>query len=353
MKIHEIETPALILDKHALEKNFQEMDRLLDGSPMTLYPHYKSNKCPRIAQMQMQHGAGGITCAKLSEAEDLAEAGISTIVIANQVVQAEKLPRLAALAGRCDLTVCADDPENVLALEQAMAAASGQLRVLVEYEVGMRRCGVETPEEFLSLARLIDAQPHLIFEGIQAYAGHLSHESDASRRKTELLDIEARIKALKAFVEQNGLPVRNVCGGSTGTAADKPLDTAYTQLQAGSYLFMDATYETLNLRFQQALFLLTTVISVKEDRVMLDGGVKSLAMDQAVPVFPALPDAEIIFSEEHTTLLARDTSLKLGDNMRCIPGHCCTTMNIHDKIYLVDGDDVVDVWAITSRGKAQ
>ena len=154
-------------------------------------------------------------------------------------------------------------------------------------------------------------------------------------------------------MEQNGLPVRNVCGGSTGTAADKPLDTAYTQLQAGSYLFMDATYETLNLRFQQALFLLTTVISVKEDRVMLDGGVKSLAMDQAVPVFPALPDAEIIFSEEHTTLLARNTSLKLGDNMRCIPGHCCTTMNIHDKIYLVDGEDVVDVWAITSRGKAQ
>ncbi len=353
MKIHEIETPALILDKHALEKNFQEMDRLLDGSPMTLYPHYKSNKCPRIAQMQMQRGAGGITCAKLSEAEDLAEAGISTIVIANQVVQAQKLPRLAALAGRCDLTVCADDPENVLALEQAMAAASGQLRVLVEYEVGMRRCGVETPEEFLFLARLIDAQPHLIFEGIQAYAGHLSHESDASRRKTELLDIEARVKALKAFVEQNGLPVRNVCGGSTGTAADKPLDTAYTQLQAGSYLFMDATYETLNLRFQQALFLLTTVISVKEDRVILDGGVKSLAMDQAVPVFPALPDAEIIFSEEHTTLLTRNTSLKLGDNMRCIPGHCCTTMNIHDKIYLVDGEDVADVWAITSRGKAQ
>lgn len=353
MNIHEIETPALILDRHALEKNLQEMDRLLERSPMTLYPHYKSNKCPRIAQMQMRRGAGGITCAKLSEAEDLADAGIPTIVIANQVVQAEKLPRLAALAGRCDLTVCVDDAENVLALEQAMAAASGRLRVLVEYEVGMRRCGVETPEAFLSLARLIDAQPHLMFEGIQAYAGHLSHESDAARRKTELLDIEERVRKLKAFVEQNGLPVRNVCGGSTGTAADKPLDTAYTQLQAGSYLFMDATYETLDLRFQQALYLLMTVISVKEDRVMLDGGVKSLSMDQASPVFPSLLDAEIIFSEEHTTLLARDTGLKPGDKVRCIPGHCCTTMNIHDRIYLVDGDDVVDVWPITSRGKAQ
>lgn len=353
MNIHEIETPALILDQRTLEKNFQEMSRLLEQSPMTLYPHYKSNKCPQIAQLQMRHGAGGITCAKLSEAEDLAAAGIPTIVIANQVVQAEKLPRLAALAGKCDLTVCVDDAENIRALEQAMSTASGHLRVLVEYEVGMRRCGVETPEAFLSLARLIDAQPHLIFEGIQAYAGQLSHESDGPRRKKELLCIEERIRQLKAFVEQSGLPVRSVCGGSTGTAADKPADTAYTQLQAGSYLFMDATYETLNLRFQQALYLLMTVISVKADRVMLDGGVKSLSMDQASPVFPALPDAEIIFSEEHTTLLARDTGLKPGDKVRCIPGHCCTTMNIHDRIYLVDGDDVVDVWPITSRGKAQ
>lgn len=353
MKIYEIETPALILEQPTLEKNFQEMSHLLEHSPMTLYPHYKSNKCPRIAQLQLQRGAGGITCAKLSEAEDLVEAGISTIVIANQVVQAEKLPRLAELADKCDLTVCADDAENVLALEQAMSKTSGQLRVLVEYEVGMRRCGVETPEAFLSLARLIDAQPHLVFEGIQAYAGHLSHESNGPRRKEALLCIEERIRQLKSFVEQNGLPVRNVCGGSTGTAADKPVDTAYTQLQAGSYLFMDATYETLNLRFQQALYLLTTVISVKADRVMLDGGVKSLSMDQASPVFPSLPDAEIIFSEEHTTLLVRDAALKPGDKVRCIPGHCCTTMNIHDRVYLVSGDDVVDVWPITSRGKAQ
>lgn len=353
MKICELETPALILEKRVMEENVRQMDQLLSDSPMTLYPHYKSNKCPRIAQLQMQWGAGGITCAKLSEAEDLAEAGIPAVVIANQVVQAEKLPRLAALACRCDLTVCVDNAENVLALERAMAETTGRLRVLVEYEVGMRRCGVETPEEFLALARLIDAQPHLIFEGIQAYAGQLSHEADAQYRRAELLRIEERVAKLKEYVEQNDLQVRNVCGGGTGFAAEKPANTVYTQLQTGSYLFMDSSYEKLHTRFRQSLFLLTTVVSVKADRIVVDGGVKSLTMDQDPPYFPDFPDAELSFSEEHTTIFVKNASVKLGDKLLCVPGHCCTTVNVYDSISLVDGDEVLEIWPVTSRGKAQ
>lgn len=353
MKICELATPALIVDKRALEENLRQMDRLLADSPMTLYPHYKTHKCPRIAQLQLERGAGGITCAKLSEAEDLAAAGVSVIVIANQVVQAEKLPRVAALAGKCDLTVCVDGEENVLALERAMAETGGRLRVLAEYEVGMRRCGVESPEALLALARLIDAQPHLIWEGIQAYAGHLAHMRDGSRRRAELLEIEETVRRLKEFVEAAGLPVRQVCGGSTGTAADKPTGTVYTQLQAGSYLLMDATYQTLDLRFAQALFLLTTVLSVKEDRVVVDGGVKSLTMDQDPPVFPDFPKAELLFSEEHTTLLVSGSGLRPGDRLRCVPGHCCTTVNVHDCLYLTDGQEVLETWPVVSRGKAQ
>jgi D-serine deaminase-like pyridoxal phosphate-dependent protein len=144
MKVSQIETPALILEKRVLEENMARMDALLADSPMRLYPHYKSHKCPRIAQLQLQRGAAGITCAKLSEAEDLADAGVPTIVIANQVVQPEKLGRLAVLAGKCRLTVCADSDENILALERAMAVSGGTLHVLVEYDVGMRRCGAET-----------------------------------------------------------------------------------------------------------------------------------------------------------------------------------------------------------------
>ncbi len=353
MNINAIETPALIVEKTALEANLERMDALLAASPMTLYPHYKSHKCPRIARMQLRRGAGGITCAKLSEAEDLADAGVETIVLANQVVQAEKLPKLARLAGRCNLTVCADDADNVLALEHAAAGADARVRVLVEYEVGMRRCGVESPEALLALARLIDAQPHLSFEGIQAYAGHLSHERDGGVRRSELAKVEALIWELKRYLEANGLPVRNICGGSTGFAAEKPADTAYTQLQTGSYLFMDQSYQALDLDFEQSLYVLATVVSVKADRVVLDVGVKSLSMDQDPPRCPAFPGAELLFSEEHLTLLASGTGLKPGDKVRCVPGHCCTTVNLFDRIHLVDGGQVLDVWPVVSRGKAQ
>ena len=176
MNINNIPTPALIVDKAIFDRNAKKMSELLSSSSLSLRPHYKSHKCPAIARLQMQHGAAGITCAKLGEALDLCEAGISNIVIANQIVQQEKLPVLAALSTRCRLTVCADHAENVLALERAVAEVDGKLHVLVEYDVGMGRCGVSTAREVLALGKRIEAQPHLVFEGIQAYAGHLSHE---------------------------------------------------------------------------------------------------------------------------------------------------------------------------------
>lgn len=352
-RVQEIQTPALLVEKSLLEENLQQMDRLLAASPMALYPHYKSHKCPQIARMQLARGAAGITCAKLSEAEDLAAAGIETIVIANQIVQREKLARLAELAQRCRVTVCVDCPEHILMLEQAMAKRDAMVRVLVEYDVGMGRCGVDRPEDFLALAQLTDRQPHLRFEGIQAYAGQLSHEVDGANRQRELSKIEETVRQLKSFVESHGLPVDHVCGGSTGTAGDKPADTAYTQLQAGSYLFLDATYQTLGLAFRPALFLLMTVLSVKDDHVVLDGGVKSLSMDQQPPSFPDFPGARVELHEEHTLLSVPRGCLNLGDQVRCIPDHCCTTVNLHDQLYLVEGETVLDLWKVTSRGKAQ
>lgn len=353
MKVSQIETPALILEKRVLEENMARMDALLADSPMRLYPHYKSHKCPRIAQLQLQRGAAGITCAKLSEAEDLADAGVPTIVIANQVVQPEKLGRLAVLAGKCRLTVCADSDENILALERAMAVSGGTLHVLVEYDVGMRRCGAETREEVLPLAKLIEAQPHLRFEGIQAYAGHLAHERNLELREREMRRIEEDVRNLKRFLEDNGMQVREVAGGSTGTVMQKPRDTAYTQLQAGSYLFMDCAYGALNLPFQNALFLLTTVISVRADRITVDGGVKSIGMDQGGPRAVGMEDARLLMSEEHATVSTDGSRWKLNDKIRLIPGHCCTTFNLMDKIYFVDGADVLDVWPVVSRGKSQ
>lgn len=354
MKIAQLETPVLLVDRPAMERNMARMADILSGTAMTLYPHYKSHKCPAIARLQVEKGAGGITCAKLGEAEDLANAGISNIVIANQIVQTEKLPKLAALAQRCRLTVCVDHAENVLVLEQAMElAGEACLHVLVEFEVGMQRCGVETFEEVLELAKLVRAQPHLVFEGIQAYAGHLSHEDRVQERFDQIQRIEQRVADLKTYCEQNGVAVAHVCGGSTGFAKDKPKTSVYTQAQFGSYLFMDRSFRSLELEFEQALFVETTVLSVRPDRVVVDCGVKTMTMDQQPPYFPAFADAQLLFSEEHTTILVHNSTLRPGDRLRYIPGHSCTTINLFDRIVVAAGEDVEDVWEITSRGKAQ
>ena len=283
MDITQLETPALLLDYGMMQQNMRVMAELIQGTGMRLYPHYKSHKCPQIALLQIEQGAAGITCAKLSEAEDLAQAGVQTIVIANQVVQEEKLAKLASLAKRCHLTVCVDSEENILALGE----------------------------------------------------------------------IEERVALLRDFLREKELTVHHICGGSTGFVAEKPENTAYTQLQCGSYLFCDHSFEGMGIPFRQSLFVLTTVLSVKADRVVVDCGVKSLSMDQEPPYFPAFPEAELVFSEEHTTILTENSDLLPGDMLMMIPGHCCTTVNTFDRFHVMNGEEILHVWPITSRGKAQ
>lgn len=353
MKVSQIETPALLVERSAFERNMQTMKRLLEHTTMALRPHYKSHKCVSVAKLQLAAGAKGITCAKLSEAEDLAQAGVEDILIANQIVQPEKLGRVAVLASKCRLTVCVDAPEQILALERAMIPQGGTLYVLVEYEIGMGRCGVETHDEVIDLARLIREQEHLCFEGVQAYAGQMSHEADLQVRRQVSDAIEKDLTELKRALEQAGLPPKEISGGSTGTVELKPGKSVYTEMQCGSYLFMDGAYAQLDLRFENSLFLLTTVISTKPDRIVTDGGMKSLGMDQGDPIFMGYEGLPVAMSEEHGQVQAHGHSAKLGDKLRYIPGHCCTTINMHDKLYLVDGDQVVDIWQVTSRGKSQ
>lgn len=352
MKIQQLDTPALILDKQIFDQNRRTMQKLMQQTNMQFRPHYKSHRCPAIAKLQLQDGAKGITCAKLGEAEDLAECGVEDILIANQIVQPQKLARAAALAGKCRLTLCVDCAQNVLALEKALAAQSNTLYCLIEYEVGMGRCGVETHDEVLALAKLIHNQPHLRFEGIQAYAGQMSHEMNLQTRQQVTQAVEQDLSLLKAKLEKASLPLKEISGGSTGMIELKPRTSIYTEMQCGSYLFMDRSYQQMNLCFRNALFLLTTVVSTKADRIVTDGGTKSLGMDQGDPVFVGYEGLPVRMSEEHGQVSAPGHTCNIGDQIRYIPGHCCTTINSHDRIYLVDGDDVVDVWPVSSRGKS-
>lgn len=350
MQLSQIATPALVLDAAVLAKNEAAMASLLENKGLRLRPHYKSHKCAALARRQIENGAVGMTCAKLSEAEDLADAGVENILIANQLTDPEKIFRAALLAKKCRLCVCIDDAAGVRALADAAAAADSHIDCYVEYEIGMNRCGVRTTEEVIALARAIQNEPSLSFAGIQAYAGHLSHEEDAPKRAAAVQANSEKLRALLAALGEAGLPAAALSGGSTGTAVQKAEEDLYTELQAGSYLFMDATYRLLDAPFQNSLFLLTSVVSVQEGKVILDGGVKSLGVDQGLPLPVGFSAKEIAVHEEHVILYAPDRAFSVGEKVMLIPGHCCSTVNLHDKIYLVENEKVIDRLAVTARG---
>lgn len=353
MHIDQLETPALLVDQDIFERNMQRMRQLLEPLGVALRPHYKSHKSTAVAHLQIAAGAKGITCAKVGEAEDLALSGIEDILIANQIIGKSRIARCAWLAAGCRLTVCVDQEQNVRDLEAAAACQGSILHCLVEYEVGMGRCGVTTPEECERLARLILECPHLCFDGIQAYAGHLSHEVSLEVRRAQAEAVECALKKLKGYLEERGIPVGEVSGASTGTVELRRADTVYTEVQAGSYLFMDATYKQLGLRFENSLSVLASVISTRPDLVVTDAGVKCIGVDQGDPVCPALPGAAVNMSEEHSAFRLAGHGLHVGDRVRLLPGHCCTTMNLHDSFYFVRGGKVTDRVPVTSRGKVR
>ena len=350
MKIENIQTPALILDKKILLENIKAMNSLLEGSNMKLRPHYKSHKCDYLAHLQIQNGAKGMTCAKLSEAIDLADSGIEDILIANQIVDPKKIRRLADLAGDCRLTVCVDDADNIKMLSEAATASGNTIHCLIEYEVGMQRCGVSSKEEVLKLAELIEKSENLVFDGLQVYAGHISHVENLAEREDATLNNYTKIKDVISFLNKHNISVNIVSGGSTGTAQVKVKDGIYNELQAGSYLFMDATYKNLNLPFENSLFILSTVVSKKNGLTVVDSGVKTCGVDQGMPEIVGNEAELIVASEEHFQLHNLKKPLEIGEKVKLIPGHCCSTVNLFDKIYLVDGDTVVDRILITAKG---
>lgn len=350
MRICDIPTPALVVDFGKLRANADKMKEIIGKSNISLRPHYKSHKCAAIAHMQISDGAIGMTCAKLDEAIDLVDSGIEDVLIANQIVDKRKIATIAHLARAARITVCVDNEENILEIEKAAAAAGSTVYCLVELEIGMQRCGVKHKEDVFKLASLIERCPHLVFDGIQAYAGHISHIASKEKRISETEKNSKKIRELISYLEGKGIAVKVISGASTGTAAIKVGEGLYTELQAGSYLFMDSTYRELGLPFDNSLFLLTTVVSVSSGLCVLDGGVKSCGMDQGMPVPVDFDVSEVVASEEHLQLHFPTKKLSVGDKVLLIPAHCCSTVNLHDRIYVIDNGKVVDRYPITARG---
>lgn len=349
MRVERLETPALIVDEEILHKNVEAMKRILEGTQLALRPHYKSHKCAQLARLQIANGAKGMTCAKLSEAEDLIGVGIEDVLIANQIVDKRKIARLAHLAGDCRLTVCVDSEDNIRDIAASAREAGTTVHCLIEYDIGMERCGVTEDGEVLRLARLISSLDGVVYYGIQAYAGHVSHVVSESRRR-EMTDANyTRLKALIKLLSDNGYAPETVSGGSTGTAEIKAMEGLYTELQAGSYLFMDNTYRELELPFENSLFVLTTVVSTRDGLTVVDAGVKTCGTDQGMPGVVGFEARETVASEEHFQFHGLSGDHRRGDLLRLIPGHCCSTVNLHDRIYLVNGGKVVNRLEITAR----
>jgi len=354
----ELDTPALLLDLDAFEYNVKLMAQFFADRPTSLRPHAKTHKCPEIARRQINAGAIGITCAKVGEAEVMAEAGIQDILIANQVVGETKIDRLTDLAARCDVMVAVDDVANVRQLSAACQAKGVTLRVLVEVDVGMGRCGVQPGQAALGLADRVAQAPGLSLAGLMGYEGHLVQIRDPEERQARVLEALVPLQETRDLLERNGLPVEIVSGGGTGTYDVSGSNPPMTEIEAGSYVFMDSTYSKTRPEFQQALFVLSTIVSrPTPERLVTDAGRKTLSSDFGLPVPIGVLGASLNkLSEEHGVLsLDRPSIVDLhpGDKMRFVPSHCCTTTNLYDKLFVVQNEALVDIWSISARGRAQ
>lgn len=359
MPLSEVDTPSLILELDAFERNLDRMDASLAGKRIKLRPHAKSHKCPEIALRQMKRGAVGVCCQKVSEAEAMVAGGVTDVLIANEVVGAPKLKLLAALAKRAKVAVCADDAGNVAALDEAARAAGIRFDVLVEVNVGANRCGVEPGEPAAALARSIAQSRHLRFAGLQAYQGGAQHLRKVEERRAAIEQACASVRRTTDLLKQAGIACEKVTGAGTGTYLFEATSGVYDELQAGSYIFMDVDYarndwtESGIPRFDHSLFVWTTMMSRPvPDRGVVDAGLKASSVDSGMPRVADVDGAEYLkASDEHGVLrLAPGSRLAVGDKLKLIPGHCDPTVNLYDNLVCVRGGKVEAIWPIAARG---
>ncbi|MBE3065430.1 MAG: DSD1 family PLP-dependent enzyme [Spirochaetes bacterium] len=352
-----VDTPALLLDVGALKANIERMAAFFAHRPCNLRPHFKSHKCTTIARLQMNAGAVGITCAKLGEAEVVADAGIRNILIANQIVGPLKIRRLIELCRRADPMVAVDSADNVRMLSEHASAAAVRIGVLVEVDVGMGRCGVAPGQPALELARLVASSAGLRFEGLQGYEGHCVDLRDETERADKTrVSLKALVET-RRLIERSGLRVNLVSGGGTGTYTITGDCEGVDEVQAGSYAAMDWWYGDIRPEFKQAMSILATAISrPRPDLLVIDVGRKGVGTEWGAPRVKNLPGSQVIAygSEEHMAIsVPQDSATRIGDRIEIVPSHGCTTSNLYSEFVVHENGLVIDTWPIEGRGKLQ
>lgn len=353
-----IDTPALVLDLDAFERNLQRMADALKGYPVRLRAHAKSHKCPEIARRQIALGAVGVCCQKVSEAAVFVDAGIDDVLLTNQLVGTTKLLHLADLARRARMGVLVDDPLQVLALADVARHQGVSIDVYVEIDVGGRRCGVTPGAEAARLARLIADQKSLRFAGLQCYHGPAQHKRTPLEREQAIAQASEAARLSRSMIEADGLQVECITGAGTGTFLLERDSGVFNEIQAGSYIFMDRDYSDnhsgpQDVRFEHALFVRTAVLSrTQPTRAVLDAGLKASSIDSGMPTLWQRPELKYVkAADDHGVLeIPADSTLALGDVLMLVPGHCDPTVNLYDELLCVRGDRVEAIWPIAARG---
>ncbi len=365
MDAADIQTPALVLDLDALERNIKKMGDYAKAHGMRHRVHGKMHKSVDVAKLQESlGGAVGVCCQKVSEAEVFARGGIKDILVSNQVRDPAKIDRLARLPKFGSRTiVCVDDVANVVDLSAAAVQHGTELEVFVEIDCGAGRCGVTTTEAVVEIAKAVEAADNLKFSGIQAYQGAMQHMDSYEDRKAKLNVAIAQVQDAVDGLKAEGIACELVSGGGTGSYYFESNSGVYNELQCGSYAFMDADYGRIldkdgnridQGEWENAFFILTSVMShAKADKAIVDAGLKAQSVDSGLPVIFGRDDVEYIkCSDEHGVVMDPTGALKVNDKLKLVPGHCDPTANVHDWYVGVRGGKVETVWPVSARGRA-
>lgn len=359
----EIPTPALLLDLDAFESNVAIMAGYARSRQRALRPHGKTHKCPAIARILIDAGAIGICAARLSEAEVFADYRIPGLLVTTAVIGKTKIGRAVALAARApDTTFVVDHQQNVRDLNDAAGARRLQLNLAVDLFFG--RTGVPPGAPALDLVRLIESLPHVRFAGLQAYDGQAAHTTPFAAREARTTETMSRAVEMRRVIERDGIQCPMVTGGSTGTYRIDAFIDGLTELQPGSFVFMDMEYRRIGGPqgaeygdFQHALTVVSTVISRPPGLAIVDAGFKAFSTDR--PFTPQPVNLEGVAyawaGDEHGRLDLSNAprDLEVGDRIEFIPPHCDPTVNLYDCLYALRGDQIENVWPIEARGKSQ
>jgi D-serine deaminase-like pyridoxal phosphate-dependent protein len=349
----EVTTPALILDLDKAKRNIATMAGKFRELPAELRPHIKVHKSLELALLEVEAGAIGIACATVWEAVVMAEGGVKDVLVANEVVQPDKVAAIAALARDHRITVAVDDARNVEQLSKAAAQAGSTLELLIELDVGMGRCGLRTKEDALPVAERIAELPNVELRGMQGYEGHCMLEPDSDKRFEEAHAANEKLVEAADFLTAHDHPCQDLSGGGTGTYFITGAHPRITEVQAGSYTLMDCFHGSLVPGgFEVAMTVAGTVISRQGTTIVLDCGRKAVGIDFVTPPLVSYPEAKIrYFAEEHCLAdFSGPPPLDLGDTTEVMAGYGPTTVNLHDVFHVVANEVVVDIWAVNPRG---